>query len=241
MVMLELLRLQAQTQAQTLSHCVLELARDPHAPDHLNACASAARSFEGTAHMVGLEAGANLARTMDECFAAVRRGEIQLQQELIGVMLRSVDLLDTMARLAGGTVPSKIDAARTGRVGPKTKRVLVIDDSLEARELQRKLLSFRGYDVVTVVDGVEAWYAIRSRHFDLVLTDIDMPLINGIQWIRFLRKDPRFVRLPVLIACDNNSVQQRWQGFDAGADYYVIKARLHDTLVEAVNRLIGPP
>ena len=99
MVMLELLRVQAQTQVQLLTNCVIALARDPLSPDQLNACASAARSFEATAHMVGLEAGAELARSMEECLAAVRRGEIELQQQLIGMMLQAVDLLDSMAKL----------------------------------------------------------------------------------------------------------------------------------------------
>jgi two-component system sensor histidine kinase and response regulator WspE len=236
MVMLELLRLQALSQAQTLTNCVLDLARDPLGPEQLNACAAAARSFEGTANMVGLQAGAKLARTMDECFAAVRRGEIELQQELIGVMLQSVDLLDCMARLPNDA-PSPLDDTPPA---VRAKRVLVVDDSLETRELERKLLAYRGYDVVTAVDGMEAWYSIRSGGFDLLLTDIEMPLLDGVQLIRLIRKDPRFKRLPILIACDNDSTEQRWRGFDAGADYYVIKSRLHDTLVEAVMTSIAP-
>lgn len=241
MVMFELLRLQAQTQAQLLTNCVLALARDPLAPEQLNACASAARSFEGTAHMVGLEAGAVLARTMEECFAAVRRGEIELQQELIGLMLKGVDLLGCMAKLPSAA-PSSPEAEGEWDWQPlrKGKPVLVVDDSLEVRELERKLLSYRGYDVVTAADGIDAWYAVLNGNFDLVLTDVDMPLLDGIQLTRRIRNDPRFERLPVLIACDGDSVEQRWRGFDAGANYYVIKGRLHDTLVEAVATRIGP-
>jgi len=239
MVMIELLRRQVQTQAYTLTNCVLSLARDPLAPEQLDACASAARLFEGTAHMVGLQAGAALARTMEECFVAVRRGDIELQQELIGLMFQSVELLDSMARLPHA-VPSRFGAepGRVGQLCSTGKRVLVVDDSLEVRELERKLLRYRGYDVVTAGDGVAAWYAVLSGNFDLVLTDIDMPLLDGIRLIRLIRKDPRFERLPILIACDSDSAQLRWRGFDAGADYYVIKGQLHDTLVEAVATLI---
>jgi CheY-like chemotaxis protein len=241
MVMFELLRRQAQTQAYTLTNCVLALARDPLAPEQLDACASAARMFEGTAHMVGLQAGAELARTMEECFVAVRRGEIELQQELIGLMFQSVDLLDCMAKLphAAPSAP-EADAGQSGRPRSAGKRVLVVDDSMEARELERKLLTYRGYDVVTAGDGIDAWYAVRNGDIDLLLTDIDMPLLDGIRLIRLIRKDARFGRLPILVACDGDSVQQRWCGFDAGADYYVIKGRFHDTLVEAVATLIGP-
>lgn len=241
MVMLELLRMQAQTQAQQLTNCVRALARDPLAPEQLNACAAAARSFEGTALTVGLEAGAELARAMEECVAAVRRGEIELQQELIGMMLQAVELLDSMAKLS----PSDPTASALGSPQPqlhsdKGKPVLVVDDSLEIRELERKLLKYRGYDVVTAADGIEAWYAVLTGNFDLVITDVDMPLLDGIQLTRRIRKDPRFVRLPVLIACDTDDIQQRWRGFDAGANYYVIKGTFHDTLVEAVATMIGP-
>jgi len=247
MVMLELLRVQAQTQAQLLTNCVVALARDPLSPDQLNACASAARSFEATAHMVGLEAGAELARSMEECLAAVRRGEIELQQQLIGMMLQAVELLDSMAKLPRATPPAPC-AALTPVPQPirfpssrKHKPVvLVADDCMEIRELERKLLRFRGYDVVTAADGLEAWYAVLSGNIDLVLTDVDMPLLDGIQLIRRIRKDPRFKKLPVLLACDKDDIQQRWRGFDAGATYYVIKGTFHDTLVEAVATRIGP-
>ena len=245
--MLELLRVQAQTQAQLLTNCVIALARDPLCPDQLYACASAARSFESTAHMVGLEAGAELARSMEECLAAVRRGEIELQQQLIGMMLQAVDLLDSMAKLPQNpmTTPpaAPTPATQTAALprGSKHKPVvLVADDCMEIRELERKLLRFRGYDVVTAADGLEAWYAVLSGNIDLVLTDVDMPLLDCIQLIRRIRKDPRFRALPVLLACDKDDIQQRWRGFDAGATYYVIKGTFHDTLVEAVATRIGP-
>jgi two-component system sensor histidine kinase and response regulator WspE len=111
---------------------------------------------------------------------------------------------------------------------------------MEIRELERKLLRFRGYDVVTAADGLEAWYAVLSGNIDLVITDVDMPLLDGIQLTRRIRKDPRFKKLPVLLACDKDNVTQRWHGFDAGATYYLIKGTFHDTLVEAVTTRIGP-
>lgn len=240
MVMLELLRMQARTQAQQLTNCVRALARDPLAPEQLNACASAARSFEVTAHSVGLEAGAELARAMEECIAAVRRGEIELQQELIRMMLQAVDLLDNMARLTSTPQNMPSESPKVWPDPVKGKPVLVVDDSQEVRELERKLLQFRGYEVVTATDGIEAWYAVLTGDFDLVLTDVDMPLLDGIALTRRIRKDPRFIRLPILIACDSDDVQERWRCFDAGANYYVIKGTFHDTLVEAVATLIGP-
>jgi len=240
MMMFELLRLQAQTQAQALTNCALSLARDPLAPEQLNACAAAACSFERTAEMVGLKAGAELARTVEECLAAARRGEIELQQDLISLILQSVDLLDNMARLPAP--PTLSDTLADLDIQPRSQclPILVVDDEPEVRDLESKLLKYRGYDVVTVDNGIDAWYQILSGNYGLVLTDVDLPGLDGIQLIRLIRNDPRFTRLPVLIACDNDNPQQRWCGFDAGANYYVIKGTFHDTLVEAVSTLIGP-
>ena len=240
MMMFELLRLQAQTQAQVLTNCALSLARDPLEPEQLNACAAAACSFERTAEMVGLKAGAELARTVEECLAAARRGEIELRQDLISLILQSVDLLDNMARLPAA--PTLHDALDEDDAPSHTQArpILVVADSSEVRELERKLLKYRGYDVVAVDNGIDAWYQILSGSYGLVLTDVDLPGLDGIQLIRLIRNDPRFVRLPILIACDNDNPQQRWSGFDAGANYYVIKGTFHDTLVEAVSTLIGP-
>lgn len=241
MMMFELLRLQAQTQAQVLTNCALSLARDPLAPEQLNACAAAACSFERTAQMVGLKAGAELARTVEECLAAARRGEIELQQDLISLILQSVDLLDNMARLPSAD-PLFPDTSAEGetQLSSKCRPILVVDDEPDMRELERKLLQYRGYDVVAVDNGIDAWYEVLSGNYALVLTDVDLPALDGIQLIRLIRNDPRFTRLPILIACDSENPQQRWRGFDAGANYYVIKGTFHDTLVEAVTTLIGP-
>ena len=67
--------------------------------------------------------------------------------------------------------------------------MLVVDDSLTVRELERKLLLDRGYDVEVAVDGMDGWNAVRAGHFDLVITDIDMPRMDGIELVRLITKD----------------------------------------------------
>jgi CheY-like chemotaxis protein len=223
-----------------LTNCALSLARDPLAPEQLNACAAAACSFERTAQMVGLKAGAELARTVEECLAAARRGEIELQQELISLILQSVDLLDNMARLPSADPLFPELADDETQLTIRCRPILVVEDAPDVRELERKLLQYRGYDVVAVDNGIDAWYEVLSGKYGLVVTAVDLPALDGIQLIRLIRNDPRFTRLPILIACDSENPQQRWRGFDAGANYYVIKGTFHDTLVEAVTNLIGP-
>ena len=120
------------------------------------------------------------------------------------------------------------------------KRVLVVDDSLTVRELERKLLDSHGYEIEVAVNGMEGWNAVRTGNFDLVVTDIDMPRMDGIELVRLIRQDPNLKRLPVLIVSYKDREEDRQRGLEAGADYYLTKGSFHDeTLVRAVIDLIG--
>ncbi|AKV06921.1 chemotaxis protein CheA [Pseudomonas fluorescens NCIMB 11764] len=149
-------------------------------------------------------------------------------------MLRSVDKLLNTGRLER--------IARHSNQAPEAarKRVLVVDDSLTVRELQRKLLVNRGYDVAVAVDGMDGWNALRSEDFDLLITDIDMPRMDGIELVSLLRRDNRLQSLPVMVVSYKDREEDRRRGLDAGADYYLAKASFHDdALLDAVVELIG--
>ncbi|RYD71998.1 MAG: hybrid sensor histidine kinase/response regulator, partial [Verrucomicrobiaceae bacterium] len=142
--------------------------------------------------------------------------------------LVSADRLTHVRRDAGAT-------AVTAR-----KRVLVVEDSLTVRELERKLLDSQGYEVDVAVDGMEGWNAARSGNYDLVITDIDMPRLDGIELIRLIRKDLRLRSLPVMVVSYKDREEDRRRGLEAGADYYVGKGSFHhEALLEAVTNLIG--
>jgi two-component system sensor histidine kinase and response regulator WspE len=121
-----------------------------------------------------------------------------------------------------------------------TRRVLVVDDSLTVRELERKLLATRGYDVTIAVDGMDGWNAVRGERFDLVITDIDMPRMDGIELVTLIKRDPQLQSLPVMIVSYKDREEDRRAGLDAGADYYLAKGSFHDeALLDAVRDLIG--
>jgi two-component system sensor histidine kinase and response regulator WspE len=121
-----------------------------------------------------------------------------------------------------------------------TRRVLVVDDSLTVRELERKLLATRGYDVTIAVDGMDGWNAVRAERFDLVITDIDMPRMDGIELVTLIKRDPQLQSLPVMIVSYKDREEDRRAGLDAGADYYLAKGSFHDeALLDAVRDLIG--
>ncbi|ANB74470.1 hybrid sensor histidine kinase/response regulator [Paraburkholderia phytofirmans OLGA172] len=121
-----------------------------------------------------------------------------------------------------------------------TRRVLVVDDSLTVRELERKLLATRGYDVTIAVDGMDGWNAVRGERFDLVITDIDMPRMDGIELVTLIKRDPQLQSLPVMIVSYKDREEDRRAGLNAGADYYLAKGSFHDeALLDAVRDLIG--
>ncbi|MBJ9976058.1 hybrid sensor histidine kinase/response regulator [Pseudomonas sp. S75] len=149
-------------------------------------------------------------------------------------LLRSVDKLLSTGRL------ERIERGTGKGRGVARKRVLVVDDSLTVRELQRKLLGTRGYEVAVAVDGMDGWNALRGEDFDLLITDIDMPRMDGIELVTLVRRDSRLQSLPVMVVSYKDREEDRRRGLDAGADYYLAKASFHDdALLEAVVELIG--
>jgi two-component system sensor histidine kinase and response regulator WspE len=146
------------------------------------------------------------------------------------------------------SVEKLVGSGELGRVGPNAarssvtsaKRVLVVDDSLTVRELERKLLASRGYDVSVAVDGMDGWNAVRGERFDLVITDIDMPRLDGIELVTLIKRDAQLSGLPVMIVSYKDRAEDSQRGLDAGADYYLAKGSFHDqALIEAVRDLIG--
>ena len=116
----------------------------------------------------------------------------------------------------------------------------MVDDSLTVREMERKLLLARGFDVDVAIDGIDGWNVVRSGEYDLVITDVDMPRMDGIELVSLIKKDLHLHKLPVMIVSYKDRPEDRARGLSAGADYYLTKGSFHDeTLLDAVADLIG--
>ena len=147
-------------------------------------------------------------------------------------LVRAIDNLLTQGR------PYKMD--RLQQQVTARKRVLIVDDSLTVREVERKILENQGYDVTVAVDGMDGWNMLQSATFDLVLSDIDMPRMNGIEMVRRIKQDARLREMSVMIVSYKDRDEDRILGLEAGADYYLGKSSFHDdTLIAAVRDLIG--
>ena len=122
----------------------------------------------------------------------------------------------------------------------QARRILVVDDSLTVREMEKKLLQGRGYQVDIAIDGIDGWNVVRSGAYDLVITDVDMPRMDGVELVGMIRADIHLHKLPVMIVSYKDRPHDRARGMTAGADYYLAKGRFHDeTLLDAVFDLIG--
>lgn len=130
----------------------------------------------------------------------------------------------------------------TRPAGPaRTKRVLVVDDSITVREVERQLLAHKGYEVSIAVDGMDGWNKVRSEPFDLLVSDIDMPRMTGLQLVAAVRGEQRLRDLPVVIVSYKERDEDRLRGMEAGANCYLTKSAFHDNrFIEAVEDLIGP-
>ncbi|MGZ3180819.1 MAG: hybrid sensor histidine kinase/response regulator [Telluria sp.] len=149
------------------------------------------------------------------------------------------DLLLSIDKLLHGGALAPLPTAAAASSAP-ARRVLVVDDSLTVREMERQLLAARGYAVDVAVDGMDGWNAVRAGHYDLVVTDIDMPRLDGIELVHLIRADARLHGLPVMIVSYKDRPEDRARGLDAGADYYLAKGAFHDSsLLDAVTELIG--
>ncbi len=145
------------------------------------------------------------------------------------------DLLKS-ARRSEGSVRA---AAAPVIAEPGAKSILVAEDSITSRMLVKNILQSAGYRVKTAVDGLEAFATLRVEHFDLVVSDVEMPRLNGFDLTARIRADKQLAELPVILVTALESREHRERGIDVGANAYLIKSSFDQSnLLEAIRRLL---
>nr|WP_232229346.1 hybrid sensor histidine kinase/response regulator [Crinalium epipsammum] len=201
--------------------------------DQSNAYGLVVDQFIGERDLVVRPLDPRLGKVRDISASALMDNGLPVLIVDVSDLVRSIDNMLNSGQLR----PIDVKKAKKG---DDQKRLLVVDDSITVREMTRKLLQNRGYDVDVAVNGMDAWTAIRSNHYDLVLSDIDMPRMNGIELVKQIKDHPKLNSLPVIIVSYRDREDDRIQGMEAGADYYITKSSFHDdTLVNAIVDLIG--
>lgn len=134
----------------------------------------------------------------------------------------------------------KITASPVEKISKKSQRILIVEDSLTTRELEKSILTSVGYDVDTAVNGVDALNKIFERAPDLIITDVQMPEMDGFQLTKKLRMDARYQEIPVVMVTALAKDEEKRRGIEAGADAYITKTDFDQAnLVVTIERLIG--
>lgn len=146
----------------------------------------------------------------------------------------------TVVAAALGTARRTSLAAAPPGTAPSRRRILVVDDSLTTRALEESLLEAAGYEVRTAVDGAAAWAALQERGADLVLSDVEMPRMDGFALCEAMRASQRFRSVPVILVTALESAEHRARGLEVGADAYLPKSSFdQETLLETIQQLLG--
>ncbi len=154
------------------------------------------------------------------------------------IILNTADLLKSAVRLAG-------TGAGLGARTPKSddekrvRNILVVDDSVTSRMLLKNILESAGYSVTTAVDGVDGLTALKSRTFDLLVSDVEMPRMDGFDLTAKVRADKNLAELPVVLVTSLASREHEERGVDVGANAYIVKGSFdQNNLIEVIGKLI---
>jgi two-component system chemotaxis sensor kinase CheA len=121
----------------------------------------------------------------------------------------------------------------------KRSRVLVVDDSITTRSLERSILEAHGYEVRVAVDGVEALAKLRAEQSDLVIADVRMPRMDGFELLEHMKRDPELARIPVIVVTSLESREDQERGLSLGADAYIVKRKFDQReLLNTVRQIL---
>lgn len=152
-------------------------------------------------------------------------------------------VLDAAAIVATGLGPGAaagVAIAAPRAAGPAKRRILVVDDSITTRTLERSMLEAAGYQVTTAVDGTAAWKLLQEAGADLVVSDVEMPGMDGFALCETIRASARFRTLPVILVTALETPEHRARGLEVGADAYIGKAGFDQrALLDTVHQLLG--
>jgi two-component system chemotaxis sensor kinase CheA len=156
------------------------------------------------------------------------------------VILNPSDLTKTaLGNLDSGHVSLRLREVPTQAADAPRRRVLVVDDSVMTRTLERSILEAAGYDVVIATDGMQALEVARSTPIDLVVSDVEMPRLDGLGLTAAIRQDEQLRHLPVVLVTSLDSPEHVERGAAAGADAYIVKGRFdQNDLLKTVGRLL---
>jgi len=156
-----------------------------------------------------------------------------------GQVVPILDVPDLMLSAAGAAVALPEARPESAGIAAPTKSILVAEDSITSRMLLKEILESAGYHVTTAVDGLDALTTLEKERFDLLLSDIEMPRMNGFDLTTKVRTHDRYARLPVVLVTGLESQLDRARGLDVGANAYIVKSSFDQSnLLDVIQRLV---
>ncbi|MDO9320968.1 MAG: response regulator [Pseudomonas sp.] len=150
-------------------------------------------------------------------------------------ILHPADLYRSALETAG----SSLSQQNQQRSAVAPQRLLIAEDSFTSRGLLKAILEGAGYQVATANDGLEAWNALKQGQFDLLVSDVEMPRMDGFILTSRIRADRELANLPVVLVTALHSAEDRARGLEAGANAYLVKSGFdQESLLDAIRRLI---
>ncbi|MBN1521528.1 MAG: response regulator, partial [Candidatus Aureabacteria bacterium] len=129
---------------------------------------------------------------------------------------------------------------KTTKKAVEKKRILIAEDSLTTRELERSILESEGYVVETAMDGIDALNIVSQEQFDLIISDIEMPRMNGFELCKAIKQNSETKDIPVIIVTSLDKEEDKRRGIEVGAQAYIVKSTFDQSnLLDAIERLIG--
>jgi two-component system chemotaxis sensor kinase CheA len=163
-------------------------------------------------------------------------GATTLPSGRIALILNTAELVEGALKMGRG---GGLGAALAARAPERRRRLLVAEDSVTTRSLERSILEAAGYEVAVASDGAEAWQRIQESPPDLLISDIEMPRLDGFGLTEAIRASKRFHGLPVILVTARSSDKDRTRGLEVGADAYLVKSAFDQrSLLETITQLL---
>jgi two-component system chemotaxis sensor kinase CheA len=165
-------------------------------------------------------------------------GAIILGNGSVVPILNVHEIMDTVIKSRQKSFSVTIDGGEE-RVTEEGRKILIAEDSITLRSLLRNIIESSGYQVKTAVDGLEAFQFLTMENFDLLVSDVEMPRLNGFGLTERVRGDKRLAELPVILVTALDTHEDRQRGMEAGANAYIVKGSFEQSnLLETIKRLL---
>ena len=170
-----------------------------------------------------------------DAVGGVAAGGIVLEGGAVAILLGVAELMKAAEKTSGGPVREPLAPAAE----PRPRRILLADDSITTRALEKSILEVHGYEVMAAVDGVEALAMLRSHGADLVISDVQMPRMDGFELLEQIKGDKRLRQTPVIMLTSLERREEQEKGLALGADAYIVKRKFDQRdLLETIQQIL---